>query len=54
MGDGPGEGLLPLDNTSVGDTVPEPATWAMLGIGFVGLGGMGFRRRKRLAAAATL
>lgn len=33
--------------------VPEPATWAMMMIGFVGLGLMTLRRRTRLARAAA-
>jgi uncharacterized membrane protein len=28
-------------------TVPEPSTWAMLLIGFAGIGAMAYRRRKR-------
>jgi PEP-CTERM motif-containing protein len=36
-----------------GPTVPEPSTWAMLLLGFVGLGWLGYRGKKgRLAPAA--
>jgi hypothetical protein len=31
--------------------VPEPSTWAMLGLGFAGLGLVGFNRSKKTAAA---
>jgi hypothetical protein len=31
--------------------IPEPATWAMMAIGFAGLGFMGWRSRKTAAAA---
>jgi len=29
--------------------VPEPSTWAMMALGFAGLGFMAYRRRKQLA-----
>ncbi len=42
-----------LDGVSLtGDVpggVPEPATWAMMGLGFAGLGLVAYRRRKALA-----
>ncbi len=33
-------------------SVPEPSTWAMMGLGFAGLGLAGYRARKRVAIAA--
>jgi len=37
-----------LDNVSV-TAVPEPSTWAMLLLGFAGLGFIGFRRQNKMA-----
>lgn len=34
-----------------GGAVPEPSTWAMLLLGFVGLGAFGYRRARRFAPA---
>ena len=36
---------------SAGSTVPEPSTWALLVVGFAGLGIAGWRRGRRMAAA---
>jgi hypothetical protein len=33
-------------NAAASTTVPEPATWAMMLIGFAGLGYVAFRQRK--------
>jgi PEP-CTERM motif len=44
-----------VDDVSVtGSTVPEPATWAMMLIGFAGLGFVGYRRQPKLAAPAIV
>ena len=34
-------------NSASGLNTPEPATWAMLGLGFAGLAGFGFRNRAK-------
>jgi hypothetical protein len=33
-------------------SVPEPSTWAMMAIGFIGIGFLACRKRGRFAAAA--
>jgi len=40
-----------LDNVTV-TAVPEPSTWAMMILGFAGVGYMTYRRRKVAALAA--
>jgi hypothetical protein len=48
------EGASPtFDNVTVA-TVPEPATWAMMILGFAGLGFMAYRRNRPLALARRL
>ena len=44
-----------FDNISYGNVgpVPEPSTWAMMLLGFAGIGFAYRRRRSRLAAAAA-
>jgi hypothetical protein len=37
------------DDSTFTATIPEPATWAMMAIGFATLGLAGYRRRRRLA-----
>jgi hypothetical protein len=39
--------------TAVTSAVPEPSTWAMLIMGFAGIGAMTYRRRKTAALAAS-
>jgi hypothetical protein len=34
------------DGLSISSAVPEPSTWAMLILGFAGIGFMAYRRRK--------
>jgi hypothetical protein len=34
----------------VPSAVPEPSTWAMMAVGFTGLGFLGFRRRNAATA----
>lgn len=38
--------------TQVAPAVPEPSTWAMMILGFAGVGFMAYRRRKQVARAA--
>jgi hypothetical protein len=46
-------GNFSIDNLSfAGATVPEASTWAMMLIGFAGLGFAGYRQRRKLAGAA--
>ena len=35
-----------LDTVNVAAAVPEPSTWAMMLLGFVGLGFVGYRRKR--------
>jgi hypothetical protein len=51
-------GDLGLDNVIVtgpggGGTVPEPSTWAMMLLGFAGLGFSGYRASRKSASFAT-
>jgi PEP-CTERM motif-containing protein len=41
-GQGLGNGSVTIESIT-GSPVPEPSTWAMMAIGFVGLGFMGWR-----------
>ncbi len=41
-----------LDNITISTAVPEPATWAMMLLGFGGLGAL-LRRRRTLAGFAA-
>lgn len=46
-----GDNYLGLDDVSIA-AVPEPSTWAMMILGFAGVGFMTYRRRKAVALAA--
>jgi hypothetical protein len=35
------------DNTQIGPAVPEPSTWAMMLLGFAGLGFLAYRRQEK-------
>jgi hypothetical protein len=41
-----------LENVSISAAVPEPSTWAMMLLGFLGLGFLAHRRRNQLGLAA--
>ena len=45
------DNLIPLDHNPVA-SVPEPSTWAMMALGFAGIGAMTYRRRKSPMLAA--
>jgi PEP-CTERM motif len=50
------DSALLLDNvkfTSLGRTIPEPSTWAMMLLGFVGLGFLGYRSKVRQGTLAA-
>jgi hypothetical protein len=48
-----GDTAFPLTvSSSVVDAVPEPSTWAMMILGFAGIGAMTYRRRKSAMIAA--
>jgi PEP-CTERM motif len=42
-----------LDGVSVTGGVPEPSTWALIGLGFAGLGFAAYRRKKNSSAVAA-
>jgi hypothetical protein len=42
-----------INNEFFGPAVPEPSTWAMMILGFAGVGFMAYRRKSKLALMAT-
>lgn len=53
-GDNGSEDYLALHLVSMQSAIPEPATWAMMLLGFAGIGGMMRRRLRARAASARL
>jgi hypothetical protein len=49
---GDGSGIKQTKQFEISGVVPEPSTWAMMIIGFAGLGYAGFRKAKSRFAAA--
>jgi hypothetical protein len=47
-----GDGIF-LDNFSFSSSVPEPSTWAMMVLGFAGIGCMAYRRKSKPALMAA-
>jgi PEP-CTERM motif-containing protein len=43
--------ILQVSISPIADAVPEPATWALLLIGFAGIGFAAYRRRSHLKPA---
>ena len=42
-----------VDNVSIAGAVPEPATWGMMILGFLGLGFLGYRRKSFKSSASS-
>lgn len=51
-GSGPDAGPLTVGSFTIAEAVPEPSTWAMMILGFCGLGFMAYRRKQSGAALA--
>jgi PEP-CTERM motif len=48
-----GKGPFNAAFTLTGTEVPEPSTWALMLIGFAGLGYVGWRTQRRISVAAA-
>lgn len=49
-GSGPDAGPLTVGSFTIAEAVPEPSTWAMMILGFLGIGLMAYRRKQNGAA----
>jgi PEP-CTERM motif len=47
-----GDDIKSFSATVIAQAVPEPSTWALMLLGFAGIGFMGYRRRKLIPVAA--